>query len=396
MRVAVIFDNFGPYHLARLRAAARTCEVLGIEVAESSSDYEWNSRKGAETFPCITLFPQGTSSQASWISLRNRLAKVMDELMPDAVAIPGWSSRAAIAALQWCHRVGRGAILMSESTAHDERRAGWKEMVKRRCVGLFSSALVGGRLHADYLRQLGVAREQMFFGYDAVDNDYFSAGAEVARQNAHSLRKELGLPRFYFLASSRFIGKKNLPFLLDAFGEYRKRANGAAWDLVLLGDGPLREQLIQKCRELRVEDAVFLKGFQQYDALPAFYGLASVFVHASTSEQWGLVVNEAAASGLPLIISNRCGCARELVEEGANGFTFDPENRAHLSVRMLKMADSHANLNKMGLVSRHLVSRWSPRQFAEGLAAASRHACNSPLPRRHGIDRVLLQMLMIR
>ncbi len=72
-----------------------------------------------------------------------------------------------------------------------------------------------------------------------------------------------------------------------------------------------------------------LPGFKPYDELPVYYALANAFVHASTSEQWGLVVNEAIATGLPVIVSNRCGCAPELVN--GNGFTFDPTNEDELT-----------------------------------------------------------------
>ena len=87
---------------------------------------------------------------------------------------------------------------------------------------------------------------------------------------------------------------------------------------------------------------VILAGFKQYDELPAYYGLASAFVHASTTEQWGLVVNEAMASGLPVLVSDRCGCAPDLVEDGVNGFTFDPydvEALAGLMQRVAAMTD---------------------------------------------------------
>ena len=79
-----------------------------------------------------------------------------------------------------------------------------------------------------------------------------------------------------------------------------------------------------------------LPGFKPYDELPVYYALANAFVHASTTEQWGLVVNEAIASGLPVIVSNRCGCAPELVN--GNGFTFDPTNEHELTARLLEMA----------------------------------------------------------
>src|SRR5215475_6180738 len=92
----------------------------------------------------------------------------------------------------------------------------------------------------------------------------------------------------------------------------------------------------EKLSTLNLNEYVHLPGFRHYDELPVYYALANAFVHASTIEQWGLVVNEAIASGLPVIVSNRCGCAPELVN--GNGFTFDPSSEHELTARLLEMA----------------------------------------------------------
>src|SRR6185369_3826531 len=110
--------------------------------------------------------------------------------------------------------------------------------------------------------------------------------------------------------------------LVQGYAKYRAKVGKSAWKLVLLGDGPTN--LIRLIADLELQDSVLLPGFKQYEELPTYYGLANAFVHASTSEPWGLVINEAVASGLPVIVSNRCGCAPELVN--GNGFTFDPTN----------------------------------------------------------------------
>src|SRR5262249_41808278 len=158
-----------------------------------------------------------------------------------------------------------------------------------------------------------------------------------ARQTLeHSAEKRtaLRLPADYFLASARFTEKKNLPGLLRAYARYRDRCQEnrtgdaqSPWELVVLGDGPGRQQLEQLRDELGLSERVRLPGFQQYDVLSSYYAFARAFVHASTVEQWGLVVNEAMASGLPILLSNRCGCASMLLDEGVNGYLFDPEDR---------------------------------------------------------------------
>jgi glycosyltransferase involved in cell wall biosynthesis len=198
------------------------------------------------------------------------------------------------------------------------------------------------------------------------------------------------------------VEKKNLTRLIQAYARYRHLASQAAsgkgeadiWNLVLLGDGPLRSIYDSQLTTLDLHDHVLLPGFKQYCELPVYYGLASTFVHSSTVEQWGLVVNEAMASGLPVLVSDRCGCARDLVKSGVNGFTFDPYNVEQLSGLMLDLSSSGIDLAAMGQASQKIISEWGPRRFADGLAQAVRVAVTSPGPVTNALDGWFLGSLL--
>jgi glycosyltransferase involved in cell wall biosynthesis len=285
-------------------------------------------------------------------------------------------------------------------------------MIKRRVVNLYSAALVGGERHVEYLVELGMPRERVFTGYDVVDNYYFRQKAEEVGRWKSEIRKQYQLPENYFLASARFIEKKNLPRLIRAYAEYRRlctasvpdaesaqgpgnppsprlRRTGPPWDLILLGDGPLRETLSSQLSTLNLHDHVHLAGFKPYDELPVYYALAKAFVHASTTEQWGLVVNEAIASGLPVIVSNRCGCVPELVN--GNGFTFDPFDEHELATRLLKMTalsdDERKQLAEAGYA---IAANFAPDRFGEGLEQAATMAAKDARRTIGVMDRALL------
>ncbi len=422
MKVAVLFDFLGPYHRARLDAAAQILEVAAIEVRENSAEYAWERPQDGTRFRLVPLMAQSTTNGSSEPRLRRRVFAALDDLRPDAAAIPGWSIRAAFAALQWCVRQGVPTVVMSESNLWDERQVAWKMWVKRRLVALFSSALVGGRPQGDYLAKLGMPRDRIFSGYDAIDNKHFADKAAESRK-AH------GLPERYFLASARFVEKKNLFRLIEAYAQYRLLcadqrpqttgpwehcttsagprsvvsnqwslvcAPAAPWSLVLLGDGPLRSALNSQLSTLNLHGHVLLPGFKQYPELPAYYGLASAFIHASTTEQWGLVVNEAMASGLPVLVSDRCGCAPDLVQEGVNGFTFDPYNVEQLAQLMLRLSTLNSQLSTMATASRLIIADWGTERFASGLQQAVETALRMPRPRSTWIDRLLLTALAHR
>lgn len=387
MKTALLFDHFGPYHLARLRAAGE--DVFGIEFFSRSCDYAW-SRADFAGVRVITLSPhpeKGLDNKTLCVLLKELLTK----LQPDIVAIPGWSSLGALAALEWCLSNQKPTILMSESSEHDESRRYGKEFIKRRLVALFSSALVGGSSHASYLRTLGMPAKKIFLGYDAVDNGYFSRATEKETRIATSSP--------FFLASARFIPKKNLFTLLQAYARYRinKSTKSPMWDLVLLGDGPLRGELEKLVKELGLESSISMPGFKQYAELPAYYARASAFIHSSIVEQWGLVVNEAMAAGLPVIVSERCGCASDLVKEGRNGLIFDPLNEEALAKMMTQIAMMPKSvLAEMGKVSQELIESWGPSRFADGLLKASKIAVMVK-PRSFVLwDRLLLKLLCFR
>ena len=166
--------------------------------------------------------------------------------------------------------------------------------------------------------------------------------------------------------------------------------------MVLLGDGVLRPQLQAQIDHLGLKHYVHLPGFKQYDELPNYYGLANCFIHASTTEQWGLVVNEAMASGLPVLVSSRCGCAPDLVKEGHNGFTFDPYDINQLAGLMLKISSGQWDLVAMGQASQDIIADWSPQTFADNLSKAVEVALSSPLRKINFLDQTLFWALSRR
>jgi len=393
--VAVLFHRLGPYHLARIAAAARRLTVVAVESSGVDKTYAWDKVAAAGPYQRITLFEQADAQTLPAAEVVRRTAEVLDQVKPAVVVVPGWGDAFALAASQWCLQNRVPTVLMSESTAWDEPRQAWREAVKRQVVGLGSAALVGGTPHQAYIEQLGLPARRVFLGYDVVDNEYFVSATRAVRAQADALRVRHGLPGRYFLASNRFISKKNLPRVLEAYARYRSQAAGP-WNLVLLGDGALRPDLMRLVASLGLADSVQLPGFKQYPELPVYYGLAGAFIHASTSEQWGLVVNEAMASGLPVLVSNRCGCAMNLVQEGDNGFSFDPENVGQLAGLMTKIAAPDFPLAAFGAASQNRIAEWGPERFGAGLQQAVECALRTGPVRPTLLQRAVLALLLRR
>lgn len=391
---AIVWARFGPYHLARLRETAayyrlRGVTVHGIEVARRDSTYAWDLIGDEVTFPRHTLF-DACYTDLSLRKIWKEMRAILNKIDPDAVAINGWAAPEALASLQWCHQHKRVAVLMSESWRGDKPRFWWKEFLKTYIVRYFDSALVGGRPHAEYVAGLGIPLERVFWGYDVVDNDYFRMGAYSARGNALDLRHKHHLPEHYFYVNTRFLPRKNLDGLLYAYARYLRKAS-SPWSLVITGDGVERNHLLMLCEKMPLptfciqefggkgfpseqlgqDPAVYWHGFIQYHDLPIYYGLASAFVHPAKFEQWGLVINEAAAAGLPLLVSNSVGAQFELLQEEGNGYAFDPFNPDDIALTLLRMSNLDQQIRtQMGIRSQTIVDSYGLERFADSLNLA--------------------------
>lgn len=372
-KMVVAWTNFGPYHLARLKATEILgkklgYKVIGLEIAGRLHRYPWATDIASRQLQRYTVIPGEPLEDIPTGLIIRRTWKALTRLRPDFLAICGYSDPAMLTAFAWAKVHRKAAVLMTASKADDQPRQAWREWLKRRIVKRFDAALAGGLPQRDYSISLGLPPERVFIGYDVVDNEHYARGAATARQEEEHWRRRLGLPRPYFLTVSRFIEKKNLFRLLEAYRLYRREAVTDAWDLVLCGSGPLEARLKAAATDL---PGVHFPGFKQVDELPYYYGLARVFILPSSHfEQWGLVVNEAMAAGLPVLVSRACGCATDLVQEGVNGFTFDPLDVKGLARLMVKMGSGEVDLQAMGKASRRLIAHWTPEVFAENLFRA--------------------------
>ena len=393
--LTVLFARIGPYHRARLSAAGSKGALTAVELSSVDNTYAWDALPPPNEYSQRTLFTHQDSEDLPPLVVQRAVARLLNDISPDVVAVPGWPSAGALAAISWCNLHRKPVVLMSASQFRDATRWRATEYIKRRIVRQCSAALTGGSNQSDYIYRLGLPSECIFEGYDVVDNQHFADGANSARSDARQLRSRLGLPEKYFLAVSRFVAKKNVNQLLRAYAKYRDNVS-APWQLVLVGDGPLRPQVLGEISRLGLSDNVVLPGFIQYPQLPLCYGLARAFVHASSAEQWGLVVNEAMASGLPVIVSDRCGCATDLVQDGRNGFTFDPGNVEQLAHLLTRTDSNEANLEAMGRASQDIINLWGPDRFANGLWNAVEAAMRRQLPRMRLVDRAILQLAISR
>jgi glycosyltransferase involved in cell wall biosynthesis len=389
--LAIIYNNGAPYFAARLAAAGRRGPIRALPLAVAEP---WDEQA---VVPIGTAVFTDQRGHRTATEIRESVDRVLTELRPDMLALHGWSRRCSLAAMSWAASNGVPIVMLGEFQTYGRPPSSFARHIKRRLFRLCRAFLVGGSSHADYLRTMGVPGRRIFTGYDVVDNAHFARIAQHARRYASNLRAQLGLPDKFFLTVSRLVPEKNLLFVLESYARYIAQTRDTeVWPLVMVGEGPMFSRILECRGRLGLEQHVRLVGWKSYEELPVYYGLASVFVHASTFEPWGLVVNEALAAGLPVLLSRLCSCMPDLVIDGVNGYTFDPLDAAMLAGQLLGAARGEYDLEGMGHRGTSLISGFSPDVFAENFWNAADVAGGQTTPGFSLTDRLLLRVLIHR
>jgi len=253
------------------------------------------------------------------------------------------------------------------------RRPWWRRAAKRApLAALFQAAsgyLAIGSRSARYARFYGMPEDKVYVAPYCVDNRFFDEGANQGRQRREETLAELELSSdltVFAFFGKLYAGKAPVD-LLRAF----QRIDTSKAALIYVGQGEDRGRLEGYALSRGIENVRFT-GFVNQGSLPRYYAITDVAVLPSHGENWGLVVNEAMASGCAVVVSDVCGCAVDLVREGRNGFTFAAGDVGVLYRIMARFVENREMATMMGEASREIIRDWSPGVCAEKIADAVR------------------------
>jgi glycosyltransferase involved in cell wall biosynthesis len=294
----------------------------------------------------------------------------------DVLWVHGYARHVNWAAMLVAKARGLKVFVRDEATAFSAQRSRLHRWLKRGFFSALSAVvdvfLVIGSANRDYYLAQGIPPEKLVSMPYCVDNAFFASRAAEAVGHRDALRRELGLEsgRAVILYASKFEPRKRPDDLLAAYERLlRMGGRGAQAYLLLVGDGVLRASLEASARAKGLEGVRF-PGFRNQTELPALYDLCDVFVLPSTSESWGLVVNEVMATGRAVVVSDAVGCARDLVVDGRNGAIFPLGQVDALASALSAILEDPDRAERMGQASRDIMGSWSLDQDLSGLRAA--------------------------
>ncbi len=354
MRIGVLFAQFSAYHVDRCQAIAGRlgdrAEVVAVEVATTSADYAWEPSGAVAGARKVTLFPGESFDTVS--PLRRFRAQFAALRRCDWVLVGIGYNEPDIIALSWALAAcGVRVVVLSESKFDDFPRSSGHELVKGLILRSYRAAIVGAQRQIDYMRFLGFDRRPVLPGYDTVGLDRVRAmGGGVAAPDG----QPYGARAFVFIG--RFVPKKALPDLVDGYAAYVRQA-AAPRRLILVGSGPEEAAIRQRADDHGIAHLIDFPGFLGPEAVARILADGLALVLPSTEEQWGLVVNEALAFGLPVIVSAAVGSRDVLVRNLDNGFVIEPGSPEGLGLAMARLADDEAEWRRM--VGRsHARAKW--------------------------------------
>lgn len=372
MRILIVHNQLWAHYKATVfselhRITSETehqIHVIQIAEVEKSRQNMGGADRSVHQYSYEILFDGALED----VALLPKIAKLLERTIafaPDVVNVTGYYDSATWALLLYCKLRGIPVILSNESTAQDHHRGGFKERFKSWLVRQYDGFFCFGTMAASYMIELGANPEKILSKNAAVvDNQTIENRFKVAKSNRTTQKKELGLPPNNFVFVGRLVEVKNLPFLLRVFKKVSVQAQD--WGLILVGDGTLVDMLQHQVKEQQINN-IYFAGSQPWQHIPDWLALADAFIITSTSETWGLVVNEAMICELPVLVSTQCGCAVDLVNEGQNGFTFDPSNENELVELMLRFTSKSVDLPLMGAQSKQLIKKFSPKEAAKAM-----------------------------
>ena len=384
---ALVFswEMFGPYHMDRLEAVGRRLghlyDVVGLEVGSKSHTYAWDSTGEGQHFRKVTLFPGRSKADIPSFQVYRALLRECRKAGASHVFLCHYEEPDVFALAVTMRLTGRRVVNMNASKFDDKPRVLWREALKSLLYKPYQAAIGGSHRTVDYYRFLGLPKDRLFIGYDTLSLE------RVRRLSGmHPAPDGVPFAERHFTIIARFVPKKNLFRAVEAYDLYRRLAGDAARPLHLCGSGPLEADLRAEVARRGLEGRIVFRGFLQEKGIAETLGSTLCLLLPSLEEQFGLVVNEALAMGVPTILSDQCGARDVLIRSGLNGHIVEPDNPEGLARHMLSVASDEAEWRRLSLNGRPFQALADASFFAESVEKAL-HSLGARKDADQGSDR---------
>ncbi|MCC8426191.1 glycosyltransferase family 4 protein [Mucilaginibacter sp. UR6-11] len=320
MKVVIVHNDLRVYWKGRIKylrqfLADHHITLYAIELFGQGSPYAFDP---LDTDNC--LFPGHSYNELTKAEIKNKLFAKLDEINPDVIIGGSIVFFSGALGVNWCRKHHKHFIMFDDGKPSDIKRNPFVQYIKDTIIGLADALWLPS---ADYdAEYTGVFEKPWFFhGYNTIDNELFKTNRK--KEFNHNV----------IICVARLVAIKNIDNLLRAWQHVEQQND--TYKLQIVGSGPEQDSLMQLQADLQLKRVEFLGVVANKD-IPAYLFNADAFILASFAESWGLVVNEAMAAALPVLLSKKINAANALLQEGGNGFVFDPYDVNEIAGKILK------------------------------------------------------------
>lgn len=397
MIIVITHTDFRLYWPARIAALnALLCShghtLLTIEIAGKGSPYDFAGKsQPPDALNWTCLFPDKKMEEIPSREASLALSNKLDGVNPDIVVAGSIAFSSGATAVRWCKSNNKPVVIFDNARLQDVPRSWFVNYIKRCIYKNVDAVISPAPSQSDAFEYWGVEKSRIFFGLNVIDNEWFSSHVEQYKKDKDRIREELDLPDQFILGVGRFIEIKNWLTLLHTFSEIKQVSSSTRWSIVLVGNGPEKHNITHYCKNHPDIDIV-IKPFATQKDLCKYYSLATAVILPSFGETWGLVINEAMAAGLPVLVSDQCGCVQSLVEDNKNGYIFPPNDSKTLSEVLQRFMNiTPAERILMGNQSSKKIQSWSLDSFSNAVWQAIEHGIRSPIERKRIIELFIIK-----
>lgn len=298
--------------------------LYAVELFGKGSPYQFDPSIQTETWwDC--LFPEHSFADLAAAQIKKAVFKKLDEVNPDVVIAGSVAFSSGALGLRWAKRNKKKFIMFDDAKAGDVKRNILVQTVKNLIINQIDAFWLPSTNYADeYAALYDKKSVHYFFGFNCIDNDLFKFDGERSFNNGK------------IVSICRLVPKKNMGNLLKVWQFVEE--NNDYYKLLIIGDGPLLNDLKNLAETLGLRRVEFT-GAIPNDQLPRYLHETDAFISSSLAESWGMMVNEAMAAGLPVLLSDRINAAGILLKEGVNGYGFDGENIHEMQKKVMDFID---------------------------------------------------------